>query len=199
MALPAQYAWLLRQDLQPLPKVIQVAIPLIGIQEVVGKGSNKTIIQWRDELNLAGHKIVGYSDDDIPWCGLFVAYVCYKAGKVPVESPLWALNWAKFGTPVAGREGLNTSKPLQFYNGLKPSLGDVMVYKRDGGGHVEFYIGETATAYVGLGGNKSNRVQISGIEKGRLVACRRPPMTVPPRSMKPYILSSAGQITKNEQ
>lgn len=193
MTLPKEYAWL--NQVGTLPKTIQVALPLLGVQEVVGRGSNRTIIGWRDELNQAGVVISGYSDDDIPWCGLFAAIVTHRAGKAPVSSPLWAKSWAKFGEPVAERR----NGKLVYLNGRVPSLGDVLVYERPGGGgHVEFYIGETATAFVGIGGNKSNAVRIGGIAKARCIAVRRPPMSSPPASVRSYLLSSAGPITGNE-
>ena len=195
MALPSTYNWLLKPELQPLPKVIQEAIKLIGIAEKVGPGSNPTIIQWRDELNKAGYKIVGFNDDDVAWCGLFIAICMLRAGKTVVESPLWARNWGKSGTAVAIRSG----GKLKFEPGLKASLGDILVFERPGGGgHVDFYIGETPTHYIGVGGNKSNRVQISAIDKKRTLHVRRPHMKVPPKSMRPFMLNSVGAVTTNE-
>ncbi len=194
MSLPAEYQWL--NTLGQLPRTIQSAIPLLGTAEVVGKGSNRTIIGWRDELNQAGIKITGYSDDDIPWCGLFAAVVCHRAGKTPVKDPLWARNWAKFGTPVAAV----TQGRLRAVGGLVPSLGDVMVYERPGGGgHVEFYIAETASNYIGIGGNKGNAVRIGAIAKARCIAVRRPVMTKPPASVRPYVVSASGAVTSDER
>jgi uncharacterized protein (TIGR02594 family) len=183
MSFPAEYQWLLAPELRPLPKVIQVAIRELGVAEIVGKGSNDRIMRWRDQLNAAGHKISGFSDDDIPWCGLFVAYVCMAAGKDVVKDPLWAKNWAKYGTKVT-----------------EPCLGDILVYQRPGGGgHVEFYIAETDDLYIGIGGNKTNRVKISPIEKSRCIAIRRPAMTTPPASMRPFKLDKVGEKpTTNE-
>jgi uncharacterized protein (TIGR02594 family) len=175
-----QYQWL--EKLGPLPRVISIGLDFLGVQEVVGEGSNKTIIAWRDELNAAGVPIKGFSDDDIPWCGLFVAYVCFKAGKKVVKDPLWALNWANFG-------GKSSS----------PSLGDVISFKRPSGGHVGFYIGEDETCFHILGGNQSNKVSIIRIEKSRMVAARNQYDIGPPESAKPYKLYSAGgAISKNE-
>ena len=99
MTVPENYPWL--ADLRGLPKTILLGLDLLGTQEVVGTGSNKTIIAWRDELNLAGAKIVGFSDDDIPWCGLLAAIIAYRRMKRAIEvvtSPLWARNWTKYGT-----------------------------------------------------------------------------------------------------
>lgn len=179
MTLPANYAWL--NTVGVLPRTIQEGLKLLGVAEVVGKGSNKTIIGWRDELNQAGVKITGYSDDDIPWCGLFAAIVVHRAAKRVVEGPLWARAWAKFG--VETRE---------------PSLGDVLVFARNGGGHVGFYVGEDATCYHVLGGNQGNRVSITRVEKSRCIASRRPLYNVKPDSVRPYRLASTGAVSKNE-
>lgn len=195
MPVPANYQWLLDPSLAPLPKTIQVAIRFLGVTEIVGKGSNDKIIDWRDKLSAAGHNVAGLSDDDIPWCGLYMAYIWFAAGKPVVKDPLWARNWAKAGVEVATRKnGKLVNAP-----GMVPSLGDTLVYERPGGGgHVDSYIAETETAFIGIGGNKSNRVQISGIEKARCIAVRRPPMTVAPASMKPYFVTDAGKLTTNE-
>ncbi|WP_298164817.1 TIGR02594 family protein [Novosphingobium sp.] len=189
---PNEYSWL--KNIGVLPRVLQEAIPLYGTAEVIGTGSSKTILSWRDTLNQNGVKISGYSDDGVPWCGLFAAYVAFKAGKAVVDDPLWALNWAKFGDPVARRG--NDGK-LSGVDGRKPSLGDVLAYKRPGGGHVNFYIGETATHFVGLGGNQGDQVNIKAIPKAQCVAVRRPLMTSPPASMKPIQLARSGEIAGN--
>ena len=179
MNIPSEYAWL--STIGTLPKTIQEALKLFGVQEVVGKGSNKTIIGWRDELNAAGVKIEGYGDDDIPWCGLFAAIVAHRAGKPVVKDPLWARNWANFGSksPAA-------------------SLGDCLVFVRNGGGHVGWYIAEDATSYYVLGGNQSNRVCITRIAKDRCIAVRRPPYQAQPASVTPRKVKAGGALSKNE-
>jgi uncharacterized protein (TIGR02594 family) len=182
MNTPSNYQWL--DSIKSLPKNIRIGLDNIGVQEVVGKGSNKTIMAWRDELNQAGVRISGYSDDDIAWCGLFAAIVSYRrmkaAGEV-VKDPLWAKNWAKYGikSPQAG-------------------LGDVLVFSRNGGGHVGFYVAEDSSAYHILGGNQSNKVCIARISKDRCIAVRRPPYKVVPVSVKPYSVKASGVISTNE-
>lgn len=180
--LPQKYQWL--NQIAGLPRMIQIAISQHGVTEVVGKGSSETIIAWRDGLNRAGVAIKGYSDDDIPWCGLFLAYIAYQrkenATEV-VEAPLWARSWVKYGK----------SSPL-------PSLGDVLVFQRGDGGHVGLYIAEDATAYHVIGGNQSNRVCITRIHKSRLIAARRPPYLNPPESAQPYHVTASGVLSKNE-
>lgn len=182
MKLPAQYQWLTK--LRGLPRTISLALAELGTAEVVGKGSNRTIIAWRDELNLAGVKIEGYSDDDIPWCGLFAAIITYRRKQIPrepVKDPLWALNWAKYGKQA------NTAV-----------LGDVLVFKRPSGGHVGFYVGEDSTAYHVLGGNQGNRVSITRVAKARCVAVRRPPYVTVPSAVQPYHLAATGTLSSNE-
>jgi uncharacterized protein (TIGR02594 family) len=178
---PKNYEWL--GTLGVLPRCIQEALKLHGVAEVVGKGSNATIIGWRDELNLAGAKISGYSDDDIPWCGLFAAIVVLRARSAAevAKDPLWALNWAKFGvkSPQAG-------------------LGDILAFQRNGGGHVGFYVAEDESCYHVLGGNQSNKVCITRVEKARCKAARRPLYHTPPTSAKRYVVNARGAVSKNE-
>lgn len=182
MNLPEKYQWL--SAVKGLPLTIKLGLQELGVKEVVGKGSNKTIIGWRDELNLAGSPIMGFSDDDIPWCGLFAAVIVYRRQKNAeevVESPLWARNWMKYGR-----------------QSFRPGLGDILVFSRGSGGHVGFYIAEDATAYHVLGGNQSNKVSIVRISKNRLLAARRPTYRVQPRGARPYIVASTGSLSIDE-
>lgn len=179
-ALPAAYAWLGTIGL--LPRTISEGIALLGVAEVVGKGSNRTILAWRDELNAAGVKIERYSDDDIPWCGLFAAIVAHRAGKAVPASPLWARNWTKFGEVA-----------------VEAALGDVLVFERPGGGgHVGFYVAEDGEAFHVLGGNQGNRVSIARIAKARCIAHRRPVYRLPPASVTPRRVSATGKLSTNE-
>lgn len=179
MPIPPAYLWI--SEIGVLPRTIQMALELLGTAEIVGKGSNRTILDWRDELNLAGVKIAGYSDDDIPWCGLFAAITAHRAGKAVVKDPLWARNWAKFGVKSP-----------------EASLGDCLVFGRNGGGHVGWYVAEDSTAYHVLGGNQSNKVCITRVLKSRCLAVRRPVYNSMPASVKPYRVQGTGGLSKNE-
>lgn len=179
MNLPQHYEWL--AAVGPLPRTLQEALALYGTAEVVGKGSNKTIIGWRDELNQAGIKIAGFSDDDIAWCGLFAAIVAQRAGKAVPEEPLWARHWVNFGVST-----------------MHASLGDCLTFVRGQGGHVGWYVAEDATAYHVLGGNQSNQVCITRIPKARLLAVRRPHYNAQPASVKPCHVKATGGLSQNE-
>ena len=174
MALPAQYAWL---STEPGPKMIVEALKLFGTVEAAGSKDNPTILAWADEVGLAKT----YSHDSIPWCGLFVAVVAKRAGKVVVDSPLWALSWADFGQPAPA-----------------PMLGDVLTFKRDGGGHVALYVGEDSGAYHCLGGNQSDQVCITRIAKARLYRSRRPVYNVQPANVRKVVLAATGALSRNE-
>jgi uncharacterized protein (TIGR02594 family) len=106
-----------------------------------------------------------------------------RADFTPVENSLWARNWDGFGTKSA-----------------KPSLGDVLVFERPGGGgHVGLYVGEDATAYHVLGGNQSDQVKVSPIAKSRCIAVRRCSWKVAqPANVRPIWLAAGDALCTNE-
>lgn len=160
------------------PKILVEAVKLLGVKEIVGTPNNPTILQWAKDLKL--DKI--YTNDAIPWCGLFIAYVVKKAGKEVAKNPLYALNWSSWGNAVD-----------------VPKLGDILTFKRDGGGHVGIYVGEDSECYHVLGGNQSDMVKVSRIAKSRLFKARRTPWSVAqPKEVRVIKLDSKGSISKNE-
>lgn len=98
----------------------------------------------------------------LPWCGDFVETAIKKTlPKEPFpgdlgKNPYWAKNWALFGKEV------------------KPCYGCVLVFDREGGGHVGFAVGENDTDFFVLGGNQSNSVSVTRIDKKRLLSARWP-------------------------
>lgn len=162
-----------------LPWTIARGLELLHTKEIVGKKHNEVILNWAKELGIENI----YTNDEIPWCGLYVAYVCVKAKKdiEPVGNVLWARNWSRFGKKVS-----------------KAGLGDVLVFSRGSGGHVGFYIGENKTHYYVLGGNQSNQVSIVKIRRDRTLSINRPIYNNKPLSVKPYYLNGYAPITENE-
>lgn len=160
------------------PKILVEAVKLLGVKEIVGTPNNPIILQWAKDLKL--DKI--YTNDAIPWCGLFIAYVVKQAGKEVAKNPLYALNWSSWGNAVD-----------------VPKLGDILTFKRDGGGHVGIYVGEDSECYHVLGGNQSDMVKVSRIAKSRLFKARRTPWSVAqPKEVRVIKLDSKGSISKNE-
>jgi uncharacterized protein (TIGR02594 family) len=175
MALPTQYAWLAKE---PGPRMIIEALKLFGTVEAAGSRDNPTILAWGAEIGQG--KV--YSHDSIPWCGVFVGVVAKRAGKEIPDTPLWALSWADFGKAAVGG----------------PMLGDVLTFKRDGGGHVAIYVGEDIAAYHVLGGNQSDQVCITRILKSRLYRARRPLYVNQPANVRKITLAANGRISSNE-
>ncbi len=173
--LPPSYRWLAR--LEPLPRMVSAALAEFGVRETAGAANTPQILQWAQETGLNAD----YRADSIPWCGLFMAYIARVAGREVPLAPLWALSWARFGV-----------------EGGQPELGDVLVFMRQGGGHVGLYIGEDSRCYHVLGGNQGDRVCITRIAKERLYAVRQPPYVNKPRSAATYRLAATGEVSSNE-
>jgi hypothetical protein len=78
-------------------------------------------------------------------------------------------------------------------------LGDILTFKRNGGGHVGFYVGEDKTHYHVLGGNQSNQVNVMRLAKSRLTQARRTAWKVAqPASVRKVYLEAKGTISTNE-
>ena len=161
------------------PKLLVEAYKLLGVKEILGKDNNPTLLAWADKLGLKNT----YTTDEIPWCGLFVAYVCHMAGKVPVTNPLWARNWVNYGTKET-----------------TAMLGDILVFERGANsGHVGIYVGEDDKAYHVLGGNQGDQVSIVRITKVRCIGIRRTKWSVSqPTAVRVIKLNGEGLISDKE-
>ena len=157
---------------------LRTAYSYVGTTEIPGAKSNPRILGWAKRIG--GWIASFYKNDDIPWCGLFVAE-CFNVHNYKVsQQSLSALAWADWGQPS------------------KLAPGAVLVFKRSGGGHVGFYVGEDSTAFHVLGGNQSNSVNIARIDKARLVAVRWPVESHPPADEQRVTLKAKGIFSRNE-
>ncbi|MBL8905432.1 MAG: TIGR02594 family protein [Rhizobiales bacterium] len=155
------------------------ALRLIGVKEDTSSGSNPVIIGWGKKLSIA------YGNDEIPWCGLFVAHCV--GSQLPDEAlpnnPLGARNWSKLGIEC------------------EPQLGAVLVFWREskasGKGHVGFYVAEDSTAYHVLGGNQSNAVNVKRVGKDRFLNARWPSSAPAPTGQRRFA-NSTGRLSDNE-
>jgi uncharacterized protein (TIGR02594 family) len=163
---------------------IQIANSLQGTNEYPGSSNNPKILKWADSIAAVSSRLNWiddfYDKDSIPWCGLYVGYVMLQAGygsQLP-KNPLGAKEWLNFGEKTTPRQGA------------------VMVFSREGGGHVGFYVSEDADYYHILGGNQSDTVNIAKIAKSRFVGARWPvgEDTVTEKLVKKF----DGKITTNE-
>jgi uncharacterized protein (TIGR02594 family) len=167
----------------PLTPWMDEAARQMGVREIVGREHSPTIMGWVARL---GIKTLGIlvKDDETPWCGTFVAYcmsVALPAEPIPAVA-VRAREWVKFGRPLAS-----------------PSFGAVLVFQRPEGGHVGFYLGETATAYRVRSGNQGNAVSDIWVAKDRLVENGiRWPSTVPAPVAGRVHLAASGALSHNE-
>lgn len=154
----------------------------LGVREIPGPKHSPIIMGWIKKL---GAKVLGIvvTDDETPWCGTFVASVMSDCGFKPPAIAVRASSWALWGAPLP-----------------RPTLGCVLTFNRTGGGHVGFYVGEDDTAYHVLGGNQSNAVTITRIDKSRLqTGGARWPSTAAYPKIAPVRLSVGGTpLSKNE-
>jgi uncharacterized protein (TIGR02594 family) len=132
-----------------------------GTREIPGKGNNPQILEWWSLIRAP------FTDDATPWCAGFVGGVLEECGIKSSRSAA-ARSYEKWGRGLA-----------------KPVIGCVVVFSRKGGGHVGFYVGETRTHILVLGGNQSDMVNVSRYPKSggslKITGYRWPlgePMTV---------------------
>ena len=157
------------------PLWLKIARSFIGVKETPGPKHSATIMDWLRKLKS------WIKDDETPWCGTFVAAVMQEAGLPYPAVYVRAKEWASYGANLRSTH-------------VAP--GAILVFSREGGGHVGFYVGEDSTAYHVLGGNQSNAVNITRIAKSRCIAIRWPKGV--PVLGGPVRLAVNGELSRNE-
>jgi uncharacterized protein (TIGR02594 family) len=122
----------------------------------------------------------------LPWCG--DAMDTALALALPNETrpgdlgknPYWALNWQFLGKKA------------------QPCYGAIGAFKRPSGGHVGVLVGQDASAYCVLGGNQSDAIGYTWIDKGRLVDARWPLQFANPRVVLPILARNGKPLSQNE-
>jgi uncharacterized protein (TIGR02594 family) len=101
-------------------------------------------------------KLTGVNPRKTPWCAAFINSILKNSGHKTSGSNL-ASSFKNYGVPVRN-----------------PSQGDIVVLRRHVGIFVG-YVNRNGRRYVAvLGGNQSNRVQVSYYPASKVVAYRRP-------------------------
>jgi len=153
----------------------------LGIREVAGSKHDPTILGW---LKLLG---AWWSNDEEPWCGAFVA-ICLREAGLPIIAHWYrARAWAEWGVATT------------------PRVGALLVFGRDGGGHVGWYLGQalrpvdgrTILCFRVRGGNQSNMVCDAWIPAGRLIGSRWP-AGVPVSTDPVTLTATGGAVSTNE-
>jgi uncharacterized protein (TIGR02594 family) len=150
------------------PQWLAYARRQIGIRETPGPANEPRIMAMAKRA--VGWLGAAYSGDSVPWCGLFVADCMDAAWFKPPRSfvGVRAKAWANWGVDVAH------TKPL----------GCIVVFSRDGGGHVGFLTGIYPDGRLRiLGGNQADAVNERAFPVARVVAYRWPAgVAVPDRA-----------------
>lgn len=145
----------------------------IGQREVKGAKHNSLILRWWQAIKRGGIK-----DDENPWCAAFVGAMLESVGIMSsrFESAKSYLAWGV---------GL-----------VSPELGCIVVFGRDGGGHVGFVVGRDAAGnLLVLGGNQSDEVNVRAFKRDRVLGYRWP--TAVPLISSPLPMAAA-ELTRGE-
>lgn len=124
----------------------------IGLKEIKGAKHNQQIVDFWKAIKRGGIK-----DDETPWCSAFVGACLESVGIVSTrfESAKSYLDW-----------GVKLNNPV---------YGCVVVFTRDGGGHVGFVVGEDDKGnLLVLGGNQGDAVNVRSFPKSRVSGYRYP-------------------------
>ena len=153
---------------------IELARQFIGLREVKGQEHNPEILQmWKDI------KRGGIKDDETPWCAAFAGAMLERAGikSSRFESAKSYLSW-----------GVQLKEP---------KADCVVVFSRDGGGHVGFVVGQDSVGnLLVLGGNQSDAVNVRAFPRARVSGYRWPDGVPIPIGALPVL--TPAQFSKSE-
>jgi uncharacterized protein (TIGR02594 family) len=148
----------------------------VGLREVPGKTHAPVIQRWLRQFG------AWWVDDETPWCGTFVAACLEAAGVRRPRNWFRALAWLDFGTPI-----------------LAPRVGCVVVFSREGGGHVGFLVGQDEEGrLMVLGGNQGNAVSVAPFERFRVRGYRWPSSVPAPAAGLPLLASNGAVSSRSE-
>lgn len=124
----------------------------IGLKEIHGAEHSADILQYWKDIKRGGIK-----DDETAWCAAFVGAMLERCGikSTRFESAKSYLEW---GTLLAN-----------------PVVGCIVIFTREGGGHVGFAVGrDKAGNLLILGGNQGDAVNIKAFPVSRVTGYRWP-------------------------
>ncbi len=146
----------------------------IGLQEIKGGKHHPEIVQFWKDIKRGGIK-----DDETPWCAAFVGAMLERVGvkSTRFESAKSYLDWGQVLT--------------------QPVVGCIVIFTREGGGHVGFVLGQDAKGnLLVLGGNQGDEVNIRSFPVSRVTGYRWPIDRPIPKEPLPTL--SAAQLSKTE-
>lgn len=148
----------------------------LGVAEIPGPQTAAPIASWLHQLR------AWWSDDETPWCGTFVAHCIDAAGLPLPKNWMRAKAWAEWGSRLSA-----------------PIPGCIVVFERQGGGHVGFVVGRDRRGnLMVLGGNQGNRVSIAPFDRQRAIAYVWPAGLPTPQQQSLPMMATAAPLSSNE-
>ncbi len=131
---------------------VEAGLKDLGIQEV--RDEEHVHQMWRD-AKLSG--LTKFPASKVPWCSAAICSWFERAGIRSARTD-GAKNWLNWGMKLG-----------------KPAQGCVVVFTRNGGGHVGLVMGEDEKGnLLVLGGNQGDQVNIKSFDKSRVAGYRYP-------------------------
>lgn len=157
------------------PAWLTLARAHIGQQEIAGPRNNPVIVGWWSTIHSGW-----FTEDETPWCAAFAGAMLEQAGIRSSRSAA-SRSYETWGQPLAA-----------------PVPGCIVVFRRDGGGHVGFVVGRDAAGnLMVLGGNQGDAVSIKPFLRDRVLAYRWPVDIAIPDTPLP-LMTSDGRISNDE-
>jgi uncharacterized protein (TIGR02594 family) len=148
----------------------------LGQREIKGPQHNPWIVKLWKLIKRGGIK-----DDETPWCAAFVGGVLEACG---IQSTRF--------------ESAGSYKTFGYYV-PRAVYGCIVVFSREGGGHVGFVVGKDSKGrLLVLGGNQSNQVSIAPFDLSRVVAYRWPVNYLAQSFDDPPLVVSSAASSTNE-
>lgn len=159
-----------------MPIWLDSAYKYQGVKEVPGAPTAPAISGWLKRLK------AWWSDDETPWCGTFVAAVMQEQC-IPLPREWYrAKSWLTWGIPL-----------------VMPTVGCVVVFDRQGGGHVAIVAGKSPDGrLMCIGGNQGNAVTVAPFDRSRVLGYRWPPTEPTPPIASLPLIASAAPSSSNE-
>ena len=158
---------------------IKEGTKLIGIHEATAEGRKAVDSMWKD-FRMSG--LVGTSTTT-PWCSAFVGACFERAG---ITTRIKKANFSKDNS----RYWLDFGSIID-----NPCYGCIVVFSRNGGGHVGFVVGRTKeNDLLVLGGNQGDTVSIMRKNTSTVIGYRYPHGFLP--STEPLPIGTAAEVSK---
>lgn len=160
----------------PIPAWLAEARRHIGTREIKGMKHEPKILTWWRAIRRGGIK-----DDETPWCAAFAGGCLEAVGIVSsrFESARSYLGWG-------------VALPA-------PAVGCIVVFTRDGGGHVGFVEGvDLRGNLMVLGGNQGDEVNVRAFPLTRVSGYRWPAGVPLPGVSKPLPVIAGGIVSTRE-